>query len=361
MRVAVVHDWMVSYTGAERVLNSILELFPNADLFVLFDFLKGRERDFLKNHNIFCSFLQRLPSVEKYYRYLLFLMPIAIEKFDFNGYDLVISSSAAISKGIITGPNTLHIAYIHTPPRYVWDLRYSYLKRNDPLISIISSPLLHYIRIWDQCAGQRPDFIIANSKFVQKRIRKYYKRDSIVIYPPVDINEFVVNKDKLDYYVTVSRLVPYKRVDILIDAFNENGKSLVVIGDGPEFMRLKKKAKKNISLLGYQPRKIVIDLIQKAKGFVFAGEEDFGIALVEAMAAGTPIIAYDGGGAREIIHDGKNGLLYSHQTTLSLQKKIIEFERFSFDSMMIRRCSEKFSKDFFINSLRNFINSCTNR
>jgi len=361
MKVAVVHDWLAGFTGAERVLSALLELYPYADVYTLFDFLRGEERKFLGNHRVFTSVLQGLPLSRKIYRSLLLLMPLAIEMFNFKDYNLVISSSSSVAKGVITGPDTLHISYMHSPPRYIWDLQDSYLHKMGRFKRLLTSSIFHLVRVWDYSAGQRPDFIISNSNFVRGRIKKYYRRDSTVIYPPVDISDFKIGFEKSDFYVTVSRLVPYKRVDLLIDAFNQNGKKLYIIGSGPDFKKLSQKIRnKNIMMMGYQTRQIIREFLQKARGYVFAGEEDFGIAMVEAMAAGTPVIAYYKGGAGEIVEDKKTGILFFEQNASQILKSIEKFESIRFDPCRVRERAENFGKQIFQTQFKEYVDLCMN-
>lgn len=363
MKVAVVHDWMVGYTGGEKVVHAILEMFPESDVYTLVDFLPEEERDFLRGHKIVTSFLQKIPGAKKHYRSFLPLMPLAIEVFDFHAYDLVISSSAAISKGLITGPETVHVAYVHTPPRYAWDLQNQYLSEANAWKGIrilIARLILHYTRLWDVCAGMRPDYLIANSHYVQSRIAKVYRRPAKVIYPPVEIDKFSLCKEKKDYYVTVSRMVPYKKIDLIVDAFNRmQDKELIIIGDGPELPKIKRKGGGNIKIMGYQPFPVVLRYVQEAKGFVYAAEEDFGIAVVEAMACGTPVIAYRRGGTGETVIDGETGMLFEKQTVESIIEVINKFENHnSWNYDKIRKRSEDFSKRRFQTELGLFLEGC---
>ena len=305
MKVAIVCDWLVTYAGAEKVLEQILNIFPEADIFALVDFLDEDNRSFIKNKKVVTSFIQKLPKAKIKYRNYLPLMPLAIEQLDVTTYDLVISSSHCVAKGVITGPNQIHISYVHSPIRYAWDLQHQYLKESGLIKGVkgkIAKAILHYMRMWDVRTANGVDFFIANSEFIAKRIKKCYRREAAVIYPPVDVEAFKMREEKEDFYLTASRMVPYKKMDLIVEAFSRMpDKKLVVIGDGPDFGKIKSKATNNITLLGYQPFGVLKDYMQKAKAFVFAAEEDFGITPVEAQACGTPVIAFGKGGALETV------------------------------------------------------------
>ena len=322
MKVAVVCDWLVVYAGAERVVEQILNVYPDADLFCVVDFLPENERGFIKNKPTHTTFIQNLPGASKHYRSYLPLMPIAIEQLDVTGYDLVISSSHCVAKGILTGPNQVHISYVHSPIRYAWDLTHQYMDEaglNHGFKGMIAKLILHYMRLWDTRTANGVDYFIANSKFIAKRIKKVYGRDADVIYPPVDVEAFEYCEEKEDYYLTASRLVPYKKIKLVVEAFNEMpDKKLVVIGDGPDFVKIKSIAKENVTMMGYQPFEILKEKMQHAKAFVFAAEEDFGITPVEAQACGTPVIAYGKGGTLETIIENETGLFFNEQTVPSI-------------------------------------------
>jgi glycosyltransferase involved in cell wall biosynthesis len=351
MRVALVHDWFTVYAGAERVVEQILRVFPQADVYALVDFLKGEERGFLQGKRVRVSFIQRLPGAQQRYRTYLPLMPLAIEQFDLRGYDLVISSSHAVAKGVITGPDQLHICYCHSPIRYAWDLQHQYLKESGlerGVKSWIARALLHYLRLWDSRTTNGVDVFIANSRYIARRILKVYRRQAEVIYPPVDVEAFTLRQDKEDFYLTASRMVPYKRIDLIVEAFSRMpDKRLVVIGDGPEMPKVRAKAGPNVTLLGYQPFEVLRGYMQRAKAFVFAAEEDFGIAPVEAQACGTPVIAFGKGGATETVVAGETGVFFQDQNVSSLIKAIEEFEKLSFDPLRVRKNAERFSSERF--------------
>jgi glycosyltransferase involved in cell wall biosynthesis len=334
MRVAIVHDWLVTYAGAERVLEQILALYPDADLYSLIDFLPPSERGFLGGRPVHTSFMQRLPGVRKRYRSLLPLMPVAVEQFDLSSYDLVLSSSYAVAKGVLTGADQLHVCYCHSPMRYAWDLQHQYLRESGldrGLRSWLTRYLLHRIRLWDYRTAAGVDDFVANSQFVARRIEKFYRRQSTVIYPPVDVDQFAIGRVKQDFYVTASRMVPYKRMDLIVEAFaGMPERRLVVIGDGPASSRVTAKAAANVELLGYQPLPVLRERLQQAKAFVFAAEEDFGIAPVEALACGTPVIAYAKGGALETIEGPDRplptGVFFYQQTVPAIQDAVNRFE-----------------------------------
>jgi glycosyltransferase involved in cell wall biosynthesis len=351
MRVALVHDWFTVYAGSERVVEQILRVLPQADVYALVDFLKEEERGFLQGKRAQVSFIQRLPKAQQRYRTYLPLMPLAIEQFDLRGYDLVISSSHAVAKGVITGPDQLHICYCHSPIRYAWDLQHQYLKESGlerGMKSWIARALLHYLRLWDSRTANGVDLFIANSRYIARRILKVYRRQAEVIYPPVDVEAFTLRQDKEDFYLTASRMVPYKRIDLIVEAFSQMpDKRLVVIGDGPEMPKVRAKAGPNVTLLGYQPFEVLRDYMQRAKAFVFAAEEDFGIAPVEAQACGTPVIAFGKGGATETVVAGETGIFFQDQNVPSLIKAIEEFEKLSFDPLRVRKNAERFSSERF--------------
>lgn len=322
-RVALVHDWLVTYAGAERVLEQLLLLFPQADLFAVVDHLPQDERGFLQHKPVTTTFIQRLPRSRQWFRHYLPLMPLAIEQLDLSDYDLVISSSHAVAKGVITSPDTLHVSYIHSPMRYAWDMQHQYLRDAHLQTGIkgwLTRYLLHRLRKWDQLSAQRPDHLIANSHYIARRIDKSWRRPAAVIAPPVDVHHFRYCAEKSDFYLTASRMVSYKRMDIIIQAFAiMPDQQLVVVGDGPERSRLEALAAgcRNISLAGHQPPERLLTYMQQAKAFIFAAEEDFGITPVEAMACGTPVIAYGKGGVCDSVlaqGEAPTGIFFHQQT-----------------------------------------------
>lgn len=335
MKVAVVCDWLVTYAGAERVIEQILNIYPEADIFAVVDFLSKDQRSFIKDKKVTTTFVQNLPMARKKYRNYLPLMPIAIEQLDVSKYDLVISSSHCVAKGILTGPNQIHISYVHSPIRYAWDLQHQYLKEaglEKGIKSKIARLILHYMRIWDTRTSNGVDYFIANSNFIAKRIWKCYRRKAMVIYPPVNVDGFYYKENKEDFYLTASRMVAYKKMNLIVQAFSKMpDKKLIVIGTGPEFNQIKKAAGPNVTLLGYQPFEILRDYMQRARAFVFAAEEDFGITPVEAQACGTPVIAYGKGGSLETVRDydqkkNPTGILFEKQDVSSLISAVHHFE-----------------------------------
>ena len=333
-RIAVVHDWLIDYAGAERALAEILRCFPRADLFALIDHMPESERAALGGKRASTTFMQRLPGVASRLRYYLPLMPLAIEQLDVTGYDLVISSSHAVAKGVIVSPDALHVSYVYSPMRYAWDQQFNYL-RDEGAASGLKGALLrwilHRLRIWDHRSAAGVDRFVADSSFVARRILKAYRRHSEVIYPPVDTDLFRPGGDREQYYVTVSRLMPYKRVDILVDAFARMPeRRLRVIGSGPEYRRLKAAAPPNVEFAGQLPEAAVLEQLQRARAFLFAAVEDFGIAPVEAMACGTPVIALRRGGAAETVaglESGEpTGVFFEEQSADAVAAAVEEFE-----------------------------------
>lgn len=334
-RVAVVHEWLLDYAGSERVLREILDALPQADLYALIDRPDEELRSAIPRRAKATSFLQLLPSPRRWLRYYVPLMPLAIEQFDLSGYDIVVSSSHAVAKGVITGPSQLHLSYVHTPMRYAWDLQHEYLRaaglERGPR-AWAARLALHRLRQWDVRTANGVDVFIANSAHVARRIRKAYRREAEILYPPVDVSGFELREKKEDFYLTVSRLEAYKRVDLLVDAFGRMPeRRLVVVGDGPEMRRLRSVAPPNVDLLGRLPTAAVREHMQRARAFLFAGIEDFGIVMAEAQACGTPVIALGKGGAAEIVR-GQNdpqptGVLFEEQTCESLIEAVRRFEQ----------------------------------
>ncbi|AFQ51177.1 glycosyltransferase family 4 protein [Burkholderia cepacia] len=356
LRVAIVHDWLVTYAGAERVLEQLVACFPDADLFSLVDFLD--DRAFVRGKPVTTSFIQKLPFARTKYRSYLPLMPLAIEQLDVSEYDLVISSSHAVAKGVLTGPDQMHISYVHSPIRYAWDLQHQYLEQSNLTHgpkSLLARMILHYIRNWDTRTANAVDGFVANSAFIARRIRKVYHRDAAVIFPPVDVDGFSLNEVKDDFYLTASRMVPYKKIDLIVEAFSRTPeRKLVVIGDGPEMQKIRAKAGSNVEIMGYQPFAVLHDRMRRAKAFVFAAEEDFGISVVEAQACGTPVIAYGKGGALETVleprsHANPTGLFFDEQTPHAIVAAVDDFERAPqrFTPHACRANAERFSADTF--------------
>lgn len=362
MRVAIVHDWLVEKGGAELVLKEIVACYPDAEIFSLIDFLSDEERQYyIAGKSVTTSFLQKLPKAKKIYRNFLPLMPFAIEQLDVSSYDLVISSSYAVAKGVITGPDQLHICYCHSPIRYAWDLQFQYLKEAG-LTSGVKSTfvkwVLHKIRNWDYRSAAAVDVFVSNSSFIKRRISKFYRRDAVVIHPPVDVAGFPLVEQKQDFYLTASRMVPYKKIDLIVKAFaGMPDKKLVVIGQGPDFKKIKELATPNVEIMGYQPFSVLKEKMQSAKAFVFAAEEDFGIVPVEAQACGTPVIAFGKGGALETVLDGVTGIFFSEQTEVSIQQAVNRFEALTFNPIDIRENAEKFSVERFRDNLKSLVDN----
>lgn len=368
IKVALVHDFLNQYGGAERVLEVMSEMFPEAPIYTLLcDPAKMRGK--FKNRKIHTSFLQKFPYFfRKRIRWFLPLLPVAPETFDLRDFDLVISSSGAWAKGIITRLNTVHIAYIHSPMRFVWDYNESYLKDDrKEKIAFLIRPFLNYLRIWDRAAADRPDHLIANSNYTKERIKKYYRRDSVVIYPPAyakastDKPAFSDSKNDQDndkkYFLIVSRLSAYKKIEPVIESFNKLGLPLVVAGEGNQEKYLRRIAGKNIKILSWQPDKKLEELYRGARAFLFPGVDDFGIAPVEAMNRGIPVLAIRKGGAKEIVEEGKTGEFFDASTPEVIAdcvRRFIGKER-EYDRKYIIDRAEKFSKERFIKEFREYI------
>ncbi len=364
MKTAIIHDWLVTYAGADRVLEQMLTCFSNAELFSLVDFLSPEERGFILNKTVHTSFLQHLPLARKWFRNYFPLLSFAIEQFDMSEYELVISSSHAVAKGVITGPDQLHICCCYSPMRYAWDLQHQYLAEsglNGGVRGWLARWMLHNARVWDVRTANGVDEFIAISHYIARRIWKVYRRQSTVIYPPVDTALFEPIAEKDDFYLTVSRLVPYKRVGLIVEAFRRMPeKKLIVIGDGPSFDRIRALASENVTMLGYQDFEGMRQHLQRARAFVFAAQEDFGICVAEAQACGTPVIAYGKGGVLEIVRDLSSqeptGLFFKEQTPDAIVESIQRFERerMRFDPDACRRNADRFSKERFRREFREF-------
>jgi len=338
------------------VLECFCELFPYAPIYTLVynkDLMHGK----FEGKNIKTSFVQKLPFAKNHHRIFPHIMPMAIEQFDFSAYDIVLSDSSSYAKGVITGPETLHICYMHTPMRYAWDdcQKYtqdfyfpSFIKKLVPLA-------MNYVRIWDRTSAERVDKIIANSNFVAKRIKKYYRKNSLVIYPPVNTENFYISKKRENYFLMVGRLIAYKRFDIAIQAFNNLGLKLKIIGRGPELKRLKRMAKSNIEFVGRVPDEKLADYYAKCQAFIFPQEEDFGIVAIEAMASGRPLIAYRGGDIPEHMEEGKMGVFFENQTADDLTEAVNKFREMNFNSEYIREKAKKFDKNLFKDRILQYI------
>ena len=355
MKVAIVHYWFINWRGGEKVVEALLDLFPQADLFThVYD--ESLTEGKLKGRNITTTFISKLPGAKKHYQKYLPLMPIALEQLDLREYDLVISSESGPAKGIIISPDATHICYCHSPMRYVWDMYPDYVKTAGLLSRWLMRPLIHYLKIWDRLSADRVDYFIANSSFVAKRINKFYRRSAEVIHPPVDVDEFELNSEKSDFYLLLGQLTHYKRADLAVDAFLANGKKLIVIGDGEQYQSLKALENDRVKVLGRASWDECKNYLSKAKALIFPGVEDFGMVPVEAMACGTPVLAFAKGGALETVNDGHSGYLFYEQTVESLNACINKFEEQSelIDSE-IRNQAELFSMDIFKKKMTSFI------
>ena len=355
-KTAIIHEWLVNYAGSERVVESFTNIWPDADVFTLVDFLNDKQREIiLKCKRANTSFIQILPFARKKHRNYLPLFPKAIESFDLSNYKLIISSSHAVAKGIKKNNKQLHISYCHSPMRYAWDQGEHYLQG---FKGTVAKAFIGYLRKWDLKSAESVDYFIANSHHIAGKIKKIYNREAYVIYPPVDIDKCKLNTNKEDFYLTASRMVPYKRLDLVVEAFNKMpDKELIVIGSGPEKEKLKSIAGKNVEILSHQPPEKLIEYMQRSKAFVFAAEEDFGIIVVEAMACGTPVIGWNGGGVKESVRDGVTGILFNEQKADSIIKAVKEYEKRidSFDPSVIRNHSEQFSRKNFEENIKKFV------
>ena len=376
--IAIVHDWFInnSMGGAEKVTKLIFEnvrqKFAEPDIFALVENISSSKQSLFPKKKINTSFLQKLPFGITKIQHFLPLIPFAIEQLDLREYELVISSSHAAAKGVLTSPDQLHISYIHTPMRYAWDQMEIYLEQSSLSrigMEYVMRYFLYKLREWDVTSAKRSDYLIANSNFTNRRIKKYWGLDSKVIHPPVDVKRFSYKKERDDFYLSVNRLVPNKRVDILIKAFNKLGLPLKIVGKGPEFSKLKKLAKSNIEFYGQPSNQVVEDLMSQCRGFVYAGIEDFGIAPIEAMASGSPVIALSKGGITDSVScitdtaekKYPTGLLFKNQTSEDLFEAIIWFEEKKawrhFDPENLNNHAQKFNHEIFKQKFNNFINT----
>lgn len=361
-RVAVIHDFLYIYGGAERVLENILAIYPEADLFSLFDFLNDEQRKFIGDRKVKTSFIQRLPMARRFHRHYLALMPLAVEQLDMSGYDIIISSSYVAAKGVITGPDQLHVCYCHTPARYAWDLQEQCLEEaglKKGIKSWVARCVLHYIRAWDLRSSHSVDAFVTNSNFVKKRVKKIYGRDATTIYPPVDVENFSLCEEKEQFYLTASRLVPYKKIALIAEAFTQMpDKRLVIIGDGPEFEAIRAKSGPNVILKGFLPHEELVNYMQRAKAFVFTAIEDFGIVPVEAQACGTPVIGLSRGGVCESVIDGETGVLFAEQNSSAIIDAVRRFEmKTDWSPRRIRNHAMRFSAERFRQDFSEFIGS----
>lgn len=351
-KVALVCDWLQVYAGAERVIEEILHCYPQAEVFAVVDFVEEKDRHFLQGKPVTTTFIQKMPFAEKLFRLYLPLMPLAMEQLDLTRFDIVISSSHAVAKGVITSPDQIHVSYVHSPLRYAWDMQWEYVGAG--FLSYLKRYLLFRMRNWDVRSANAVDVFVANSNFIGRRIEKCYRRDSHTVYPPVSIDAFSMSSEKQDYYVTLSRLVPYKRIDLIVESFAAMpDKRLLVIGDGPERQRLENMATPNVTILGFQEHAAVLSLLQNARAFIFASLEDFGIAPIEAQACGTPVIAFGKGGAMETVcglsSEKPTGVFFGEQNSESLCRAVMQFEENidRFTAEACRQNAERFSREHF--------------
>lgn len=355
MKVAIVHDWLNQVGGAESVLEVLKDLYPDAPIYTSIYWpraMPGRYREW----DIRASWLNRLPFIKTHHQPFLPLYPLAFEATDLRGYDLVLSNKSAFCHGVITSPETVHICYCLTPTRFLWDYHnYARHERINPVAGALLSPVLRSLRLWDRAAADRVDHFVAISETVRQRIKKFYRRDATVIHPPVHVARFVLEDSHDDYFLVVSRLIPYKRIDVAVQAFGLLGLPLKIVGDGRDRTRLEAMAKPNVEFLGRLPDRQVEQLLSRCRAFIFPGEEDFGIAPVEAQAAGRPVIAYAAGGALETVVEGVTGLLFREQTAESLAEAVAAFDEREFDSTVIRRHAHKFDRESFKSRLGAFV------
>ncbi|WP_027482713.1 glycosyltransferase family 4 protein [Deinococcus pimensis] len=346
MNTAVVHEWLTTHAGSEKVVEEILEVLPDADLFALIHDPQGMRGTRLEGRRVTTSALDRFPGAARRYRSLLPLMPFAVEQFDLSDYDVIVSSSHAVSKGVLVGAGQLHLSYVHSPIRYAWDLYHQYLRESGLQRGpkgLLAQLVLHYVRIWDSTTANRVDVFLANSRYVAGRVWRTYRRPARVLYPPVDVDRFDPTRPREDFYLTLSRMVPYKKIDLIVETFTRLGRPLVVIGDGPDRAKVEALAGPNVILLGRQPDEVVADLMSRCRAFVFAADEDFGITPVEAQAAGAPVVAYGKGGVLESVVANRTGVFFGQQHPESLGRAVELFESLPpMDARSVRENAERF-------------------
>ncbi len=359
MKIAIVHYWFVGMRGGEKVIEALCKLYPQADIFTHV-YQPDATSAIIKRHRIKTSFISKFPKAARFYKSYLPLMPMALEQLDLRGYDLIISSESGPSKGIIPPPDSVHICYCHSPMRYVWNMFHDYRDRSNFLTRLLMPIISHYIRNWDVISATRVHNFIVNSANVGKRVSTYYRRDSEVIYPPVETTAFeIVDGSKVsDYYLMVGELVAYKRPDLAIEAFNKTGKKLVIIGGGEMLKELKALAKSNVTFLGSQPFEQLKHHYSRCRALIFPGEEDFGIVPVEAMASGRPVIAYGKGGALETVVDGLTGIFFKTQSVEAIIDAIERLESMKIDPHAIAAHAAKFDETVFLSKMKNFVNKC---
>ncbi len=355
MKIAIAHDWLTNMGGAEKVIINFKKIYKKAPIYTLVYNEKNLDKE-LQNINVRTSFLQNIKDARVNHQKYFPFMPVAWEQFDFNKYDVVLSSSSSCAKGIITSPDTMHICYCHSPMRYGWEFYYEYKKDVGKIKKLLLPYLMNYMRIWDVVSSNRVDYFIANSQNVANRIWKHYRREAEVIHPPVKCDYFNISDTDEDYFLIVSRLVPYKKVDLAVKVFNELKLPLVVIGGGSQYEYLKSIANDNIKILGKQSDEVIKEYYSRCRAFIFPGEEDFGITPLEAQASGRPVIAFGKGGALETVIDGQTGIFFKEQTLESLKKAINKFSKLSFDKGTIRQHTFKFDEKIFQHKIKEFVN-----
>lgn len=356
LRVALVHDWLTGMRGGEKCLEVLIELFPDAPLYTLLH-VKGTMSSLIESRKIHTSFIQRLPSIEKNYRRYLPLFPSAIESFDLSAYDLIISTSHCVAKGAIPSSKALHLCYCFTPMRYVYEMYEEYFGKGQAGAATRTAMTLAapWLRRWDKRTANRVDHYVAISEHVRKRIERHYHRQSEVIFPPVDVDLFQPSKEGHGYYLIVSALVPYKKVDLAVQAFNKSGSRLVVVGKGPDETKLRQMAKPNVEFVGWKSDEELARLYAGCSALIFPGEEDFGIVPLEAMACGKPVIAYGVGGALETVQEGTSGVFFYDKTVEAMEKAIAKGTAIRFSPEQIRNRALQFSRAIFKETLGKFI------
>ncbi|MGO9391965.1 glycosyltransferase [Rhodoblastus sp.] len=361
MKVAIVHYWLVGMRGGEKVVENLCRLFPEADIFTHV-YAPDRVSEEIRRHRVIPSFINALPRAKTMYQRYLPLMPLALEQFDLRGYDLILSSESGPAKGVLAPPGALHVCYCHSPMRYVWNMYHDYRERSGALTKALMPAAAHYIRNWDALSSMRVDHFIANSFTVRDRIQRYYRRDAQVIHPPVDVEAFeVVPEEVSDYFLMVGELVPYKRSELAIEAFNRMGLPLVVIGGGERLDAMRALAGPTVKILGAQPFAVLRRHYARCQALIFPGEEDFGIVPVEAQASGRPVIAYGRGGATETVCDGQSGLLFHEQSVEDLIAAVQRFKTMTFDPLRIAKGARRFSADRFQSAMRLYLERLTSR